>query len=51
MDELIEIIDQGNGVVYIFDSEAAYQEWNITKRATYLEKRQATSEELAFNPF
>lgn len=51
MDEIIEIIDQGNGLVYVFTSEAAYQEWNITKRPTYSEKRSATSEELAFNPF
>lgn len=35
----IEVVDEGNDVVYIFDSEASFQEWDLYKKPSYIAKR------------
>lgn len=42
----IEIPDEGNRIVYIFASEKAFHEWELTGKKTYVATRPLTKEDL-----
>lgn len=42
----IEVPDEGHGVVYIFTSEKAFHEWELTGRKTYVSTRPITKDDL-----